>query len=249
MTAPAETKAPCLSDQRETQDDRWLEIFSIFIHDLESPLASVKYLIKLMEEGRLDLSKELHRQLVGSAGIAVRRAESIIYDILAIAKAGKVGLPVNLTTLIPDTVVREAVGLASGSAQENEITISYANGAVGVSVEADPELLQRTIDNLIYNAIRHTPRGGRIEVTVESGRECIFIHVKDSGQGLGDINPEALFEKFGQVEYRAQGKHRGVGLGLYFCRLAAQGMGGTVIASDHADGGAVFSVKLRKAKE
>jgi K+-sensing histidine kinase KdpD len=72
--------------------------------------------------------------------------------------------------------------------------------------------------------------------------------VKDSGPGLGEIDPETLFEKYGQAEIRARGKHRGVGLGLYFCRLAAAGMGGTVLADDHPKGGAVFSIKLQKSE-
>ncbi len=66
---------------------------------------------------------------------------------------------------------------------------------------------------------------------------------------MGDIDPEVLFEKYGQLKLRSEGRHRGVGLGLYFCKLAVQGMGGTIMADDHPDEGAVFSIKLRKAKE
>jgi signal transduction histidine kinase len=57
-----------------------------------------------------------------------------------------------------------------------------------------------------------------------------------------------LFEKYGQFNLRSQGKTPGRGLGLYFCKLAATGMGGTILADDHPKGGAVFSIKLNKAK-
>jgi signal transduction histidine kinase len=231
-----------------TAADSWLELFSIFIHDLESPLASTKYLINLLESGRYDAGKPNHRRLVKSSHIALTRAESILYDIMAVARAGKIGLPVEMTNLVPTAVVEEALDLIAGAAEERGVTTTFTNNSGDIPVHADPKLLKRVLDNLLYNALRHTPDGGQIAVYTEPGKKCLFIHVKDSGSGLGDIDPELLFEKYGQVMYRSQGKHRGVGLGLYFCRLAATGMGGTVLADDHPKGGAVFTIKLLKAE-
>ena len=228
--------------------DRWLDIFSLFIHDLESPLASTKYLLNLLESGRFEPDKANHRRLVKSSRIALTRAESILYDIMAVARAGKIGLPVEMTSLVPTAVIEEAMELVSGSCEECGVTLSFTNNSGDIPVRTDPKLLKRVLDNLLYNALRHTPNGGQISVYTEPGVKCLFIHVKDTGPGLGDIDPETLFEKYGQVIQRSQGKHRGVGLGLYFCRLAATGMGGTVLADDHPKGGAVFTIKLMKAE-
>ncbi len=227
--------------------DKWLELFSMFIHDIESPLASIKYLLKLLEEGKYDPQKEIHRRIVTSTKIAMDRSESIIYDIMNVAKAGKVGLPISLIEIVPVEIIMEAIQMAESSAEERDVKITYKNNAGQTSVNADPSLLKRMIDNLLYNAFRHTPDGGNIAVYSDLGDESLFIHIKDSGPGLGDIDPEKLFEKYGQAELRAQGKHRGVGLGLYFCKLAATGMGGAIIAEDHNKGGAVFTIRLRKA--
>jgi signal transduction histidine kinase len=226
--------------------DRGLEIFSLFVHDLESPLASTKYLLQLLESGRFEPGKLTHQRLVRSSRIALERAESILYDIMAVARAGQVGLPVEMTNLVPTAIIEEAIELVSGSTEECGVAVSFTNNSGDVAVKADPKLLKRVLDNLLYNALRHTPTGGQIAVYTEPGKKCLFIHVKDSGPGLGEIDPETLFEKYGQAETRARGKHRGVGLGLYFCRLAAAGMGGTVLADDHPKGGAVFSIKLQK---
>ena len=228
--------------------DRWLEIFALFIHDLESPLASTKYLLTQIETGRFDPEKKMHQRLLKGSKIALDRAESILYDILAVARAGNAGLPVSMTDLVPTAVIEEAITLASGSAMERGVEINFTNNTGEIPVAADPKLLKRMLDNLIFNAIRHTPNGRQVAVYTEPGEECVFIHVKDSGSGLGDVDPIQLFEKYGQVNMRAQGKHQGVGLGLYFCRLAATGMGGTILADDHPKGGAVFSIKLRKAE-
>ena len=229
--------------------DRWLEIFALFIHDLESPLASTKYLLTQIEAGRFDPEKKMHQRLLQSSRIAMDRAESILYDIMDVARSGNAGLPVAMTNLVPTAVIEEAITMASGSAMERGVEISFTNNAGDIPIEADPKLLKRMLDNLIFNALCHTPSGGRVSVYTERGNECVFIHVKDSGPGLGDIDPVQLFEKYGQVKIRAHGRHRGVGLGLYFCRLAATGMGGTILADDHPKGGAVFSIKLNKEEE
>jgi signal transduction histidine kinase len=233
----------------DDQDDTWLEVFSIFVHDIESPLASIKYLLKIMEDGRLDLRKPLHQRMVRSSRIALERAESIIYDIMAVARAGSAGLPVSNVVLDPIPLIKEAVEMVAASAEDRDIEIKLALPDQPVKVHADPKLLPRVLDNLLYNSLRHTPSGRAVTVCLEENDDRLFVHIKDDGSGLGDIDPARLFEKYGQLQMRSEGKHRGVGLGLYFCKLAMTGMGGTVIAADHDDGGAVFSVRLKKAEE
>ncbi|MBU0983630.1 MAG: hypothetical protein KKA42_07155, partial [candidate division Zixibacteria bacterium] len=133
-------------DADRDEADRWVEIFSIFIHDLESPFASMKYLLRLIESGKLDLAREPHKRLVSSSRVAVERAESILYDIMAVAKAGKVGIPVELMSLVPVALINEAIELASNSAQERGIEITFTNNAGNIPVQADPRLMKRTLD-------------------------------------------------------------------------------------------------------
>ena len=115
-----ETPVPSANvDQNaEAANDRWLEFFSVLIHDIESPMASVKYLLKLLDEDRLDLQKPAHKTLVTSSRIAVDRVESIIYYILAVSRAGRIGLPVKLQTVYPEATMKEAINLAEGSQVE-----------------------------------------------------------------------------------------------------------------------------------
>lgn len=229
--------------------DQWLEMFALFAHDLESPLATMKYVLRLIEDGKLDLSNPRHCQIVSSSRIAVERAESILYDSMAVAKAGDLGFPVNLEKMTLGPIIREVAGMASVSAAENQVKVVVTEPVAGQSAEIDTHLLKRALDNLLFNAIRHTPSGGTVTVSTQTDARHICIQIRDSGNGLGDIDPEELFEKYGQIKLRSQGKHRGVGLGLYFCRLAAVAMGGTVTAANHPDGGAVFTLCLRRSGE
>lgn len=240
-------KTPIANIDQGGEGDKWLEMFSLFIHDLEPSLASMKYILKLLEGGKLDLKKTTHRDMVSSAGVAVKRAETIIFDIMAVARSGKMGLPVSMTVLNPQALVDEAAGLARVTAAEYGLSIIVREDGSLPLVKADPILLARTLDNFVFNAMRHTPAGGEVMIYTTTEKKSFYIHVKDTGPGLDDIEPHTLFEKFGQFNLRSSGKHRGVGLGLYFCKLAATGMGGAVMADDHPDGGAVFSIKLQKA--
>jgi signal transduction histidine kinase len=245
----SETKNVLTAEVGDDQEDKWLEVFSIFVHDIESPLASIKYLLRIMEDGRLDLSKPLHQRMIKSSRIALERAESIIFDIMAVARAGSAGLPVSNAVIDPLPLIKESVELVSASAEDRDIEIKLSVPEQQLKVSADPKLLPRVLDNLLYNSLRHTPSGRTIAVYLEDCGDRLFVHIKDDGSGLGEIDPSKLFEKYGQLQLRSEGKHRGVGLGLYFCKLAMTGMGGTVIAADHEDGGAVFSIRLKKAEE
>ncbi len=228
--------------------DKWLEFVAVLLHDMESPLASMKYLLKLLDERKLDLDKPIHRRIITSSHIALERTESIIYDILAVTKAGEMGIPCKLTEVSLLPVVKEAAVMVSGSAEEHGIEIKLPDNSEEFTVQADSGLLKRVLDNLLYNAVRHTPDQGTIRIYIEEESRSVFVHIKDSGSGLGDIDPEVLFEKYGQLKLRTEGRHRGVGLGLYFCKLAAMGMGGTILADDHTEGGAVSNINLRKAQ-
>lgn len=251
-TIASRTSHIIVADARSAEQpvmDQWLEMFALFAHDLESPLATMKYVLRLIEDGKLDLSNPRHCQIVSSSRIAVERAESILYDSMAVAKAGDLGFPVNLEKMTLGPIIREVAGMASVSAAENQVKVVVTEPVAGQSAEIDTHLLKRALDNLLFNAIRHTPSGGTVTVSTQTDARHICIQIRDSGNGLGDIDPEELFEKYGQIKLRSQGKHRGVGLGLYFCRLAAVAMGGTVTAANHPDGGAVFTLCLRRSGE
>ena len=249
VSVKEKTKTDSSKDNSDAEGSTWLELFSLFVHDLESPLSSMKYILRLLDENKLDLKRDGHAELVLSSRIAVDRAESILYDILAVAKAGRAGLPVEMETLKVGSIIQETAALIRGSAMSNEITIVTEDQDDFPLIKADPKLLRRMIDNLLFNALRHTPSGGTIKLYTENGTSKFTIHIKDDGPGLGDVATDELFDKFGQADLRREGKHRGVGLGLYFCKLAATGMGGIVMADDHPDGGAVFSIILTKAQE
>ena len=239
------TVANTKSDSISPQENQALQFVSMFVHDLEGPLVSLKSLLRLMERQTYDPQKPLHRQLVKSSRIALERAELLVYDLLTAARAGATDLQVKFAGCNLQAAISESCQMAGPAAAENEIVIKQEAPPDEIIVRADPALLSRVLDNLIYNAIRHTPPGGEIMVEAAAKGDVVEISVTDNGSGIHDIDPEELFTIYKQADFRARGLHRGVGIGLYLCRLAVGKMGGEITAFNSKDRGACFRFTLK----
>ena len=109
-------------------------------------------------------------------------------------------------------------------------------------VPADDALLRRMLENLVDTAIRHTPRGGRVEANATRRPNTLALSVATTGPAIDQCERERLFEKFGGRENEASSSN--VGLGLHFCRLAAEAHGGRVDIESSATYPTVFVVEL-----
>ncbi len=233
-------KSPDQSQTDGKAQDVFLDMASLLLHDLEGPIASMRSILRLLENNRYDSSKELHQRLVASTKMALQRAETILQDVMAAAKAEHVGLPVEIEKFDIAPLLNETILMASGFAAENDTSIVVDTQPEGFIVSADRDLVSRVMDNLLFNAVRHTPRGGTIRVKVTPANDNLVISITDGGDGFGDIDPEVLFTKYEQIKLRKERRHRGVGLGLYFCRLATEAFGGKVWAENAPESGGRF---------
>jgi len=224
--------------------DSFLDMASLMVHDLEGPLASMKTVLRLLERGHYDPQKELHQKLVLSTRIAIERSEAIIEDLMTVAKMESLSLPVDIESFDLIPVLGESILMASSFASENNIEIVMGHAPISCSVTGDKNLVARVADNLVFNAVRHTPSGGIITIDIDIDNLIATVSVTDSGSGFGDIDPDELFTKYRQAKLRKERKHHGVGLGLYFCRLATEAMNGSVWAGTAPSGGAVFSFTI-----
>ncbi len=221
-----------------------LQFVSMFVHDLEGPLVSMKTLLRLLEREKFDQKKPAHQALLTSADIAVNRAEALIYDLLTVARSGESNLVVDLKDCNLNRLITDSCLMAEPSAQENRVRIMMKLPEENTVVLADRLLVERVLDNLIFNGIRHTPPNGNVTIEVMPGKTEVEIAVSDTGPGFKDMDPEDLFTIFKQTDYRVRGLHRGVGVGLYLCRLAVDKMDGNIQAENSPDGGALFRFTL-----
>jgi K+-sensing histidine kinase KdpD len=229
----------------EVKKDLLVNFVAIMVHDLQGPFVSMKTLLKLLKGGRFDPRNQVHNDLMTSSIMALDRAEMIIYDLIDIAKGEAIGLPVNLDFYDLNEQLDNSIKTMFGSAQEYGVKIK-ANLDGSIKAQIDKNLFLRVIDNLIYNGIKHSVRGGVITIESAVVEDKVIVVVSDEGEGLEGFNPEDLFDKYKQMKLRQEGKYKGVGLGLYFCRLAIDSMGGHIWAEKNPQGGASFKISLIK---
>ena len=118
----------------------------------------------------------------------------------------------------------------------------------GVSVYADPEMLLQILVNLLANAVKFTPEGGRIDVTLHLGGPRVEIRVSDNGIGIAPRDQRRIFEPFVQVDERLTRHAAGTGLGLAISRELAMGMGGAVSVESEQGQGSTFTVTLSRGR-
>jgi PAS domain S-box-containing protein len=236
----AERAARAEADQANRTKDQFLAILS---HELRQPLNTLLGCAGALRRQRLD--PEGHERALDAIDRSMRALTRMIDDLLDIAriKAGKLALqrrPVSVGPLVAETL--DAV---QHEAKAKGLTFETALGPTPAIVSADADRLRQVLMNLLSNAMKYTPAGGRVQVraTTDDGR--VRIAVTDSGVGIDrDFLPH-VFERFRQADSRPGGTQGGLGLGLAIVREIVEMHGGSVRAqSEGRDRGATFVVEL-----
>jgi signal transduction histidine kinase len=116
---------------------------------------------------------------------------------------------------------------------------------LGTKIKMDADMIRRVIENLFINAVKHTDKGGRIEIRVRKKPEQnIVISVIDDGEGIAEDQKEVVFEKFSQARHRQRGRKTDTGLGLTFCKLAVEAHGGAIKLRSELGKGTTFDIIL-----
>jgi len=230
--------------QLRHQELRELEVtreslMHMIVHDLRNPLSVMKSYLSLMEDEWVGSSEEI-RNFVRAFETGTQTLLDMTTSILDLAKleAGELSLSldeVNVRSLVSDVVLGMQPQLVDGA---NSIDISVTEALP--PVQADEEIIRRTLVNILGNAINFSPHGGRIEIRALAAGECIRVEVEDSGPGIPPEFREHVFEKFGQIESRDAGVKYSTGLGLAFCKLAIAAHQGCIGVDGPERQGSVF---------
>ena len=208
-------------------------------HDLRTPLTAILgYAELLRRRGGLDARQT---QAVDVIDRNAQRLLRLVNDVLLLAqvRAGKLSLerhPVDLAQLVAD-----AVELAQPLAEQAKLNLDAEVPADRVVVEADAARLAQLLDNLVANAIKFTPAGGRVTVRARQSRGVAAIDVEDTGIGITDADRESLFDVF--VRGRSASAP-GTGLGLAIVRAVADAHGARVVVAPGEGGGTRFTVSF-----
>jgi two-component system OmpR family sensor kinase len=224
---------------RQASEDRLRRFLADASHELRTPLASIRGYAELFRLGAADDPATLERAMSRIEAEAARMGV-LVEDLLILAALDQA--PDRPRTVVDlRELADHAVSDARVMAPDRDITLDAEGPA---AVRGDPDQLRQLLANLMRNAVIHTPPGSPIEVglTVADGRAR--LRIRDHGPGVPSDAGEQLFERFWRTEHgRARGRG-GAGLGLSIVKAIVVAHGGTVTASNAADGGAIFEVAL-----
>ena len=209
-------------------------------HELRTPLTSIKANTSLAISGDPTLEECL--QALHKSDRAADTMSHLVDDLLLLSRsdAGQLELRpqrVDLGALIDDVCT-------TFEAQAKSAGVELAAHADLVVTTVDPLAMERVLVNLVSNALRHTPEGGRVDLDARVSDGHVVLTVSDTGEGISPEHLPHLFDRFYRVDDARTRSAGGVGLGLAICRTLVERMGGTILVNSTVGSGTIVTVNV-----
>jgi len=219
------------------------ELVAVVSHDLRNPMTIIIMQCGMMQ--RLvsrDEGKNTGRMsaALGTMEEATARMNTLIADLLDKSKLEAGHYPLDCKPLDVVELLEQACALLVTLTQHKGIELNCSS-AEGLSIDADPQRLFQVLSNLLGNAIKFTPAGGRIDLSASRVGANVLISVRDNGGGIHAVHLPHIFERYWSVR---EGNPNGSGLGLYICRSIVQAHGGELWAESEPGVGSVFTFSI-----
>lgn len=209
-------------------------------HELRTPLSLILGHAEAVYDGVLPPTQENFEIIREEA----TRLEHLVNDlrILSLADAGE--LTINLQTIEPQRLLQEVASLYQYQAQKKNISLELDIASPLSTIEVDPGRMTQVLTNILDNATRHTPEGGRIVLAARQPQDQIELSILDSGPGLQTDDINHIFERFYRTDPSRQREDGGSGLGLAIARSIVQAHGGQLSAQSEAGQGLRIIITL-----
>jgi PAS domain S-box-containing protein len=222
------------------------EFVSVVSHELRTPLTSIKGAVGLLAGGVTGALPPKAGEMAKIAQSNVERLGRLVDDILDLQRIESGRISMDKRSCDIADLMKESAESVHLVAETESVTIvtSHCPGLI----RADRERMTQAFVNLLGNAIKFSPRGGRIEFAAERTAGSVLFRVKDEGRGIPREKLETIFERFVQVDASDAREKGGTGLGLAICRSIVEQHGGRVWAESEPGRGSTFYVQLPLAE-
>jgi len=222
------------------------KIFSIVSHDLRGPIGSLNAVLQMMENSQI--SREEFQMLIKSLHVNVNQLHGTLDNLLQWTQAQSQELKAMPQSFIFRVPVDAVFQLLKFKADSKGVLLQK-QGDLEIGVFADLTMTRSILNNLISNAIKFTPNGGTIHVSVESDQKMVKITVKDNGIGMPPEMVKSLFKTAQHFSTPGTDEEKGTGLGLLLCKEFIEKNGGTISVSSDLLKGSTFSFTLPLMKK
>ncbi len=220
------------------------EFVSVVSHELRTPLTSIAGALGLLEGGAAGRLPERAGQLVDIAHKNSERLVRLLNDILDLEKIESGKMAFKLAPVGLGGVVAASIEANRAYAHKLGVELWLAPAAADGLVFADPDRLGQVLTNLLSNAAKFSPKGGRVEVGIAKRGEVMRVSVRDHGPGIPAEFRKSIFQKFAQADSSDARQLGGTGLGLNIAKRIAEHHGGELSFEAAAGGGTLFHLDL-----
>lgn len=222
------------------------DFYSMVTHDMRNPASATVMILDLLLSDYADSLTPPQLELLNMARDASRKLLGLINDYLDFAKIEAGYLKLDRQTVDLRDVVEAGVRFGQVQAQSKNQTVILDLPQQPLYASVDPERIKQVVDNLVSNAVKYTPEGGRITVQLYRDGKFALLRVSDTGQGISKAQMEVLFTKYQRLPGETARRIQGTGLGLFIVKQTVEAHGGSVWAeSEGIPGkGSTFFVKL-----
>jgi signal transduction histidine kinase len=218
------------------------EFVAVVSHELRTPLTSIIGYLELMSEGE---GGDLTAEQAGYLAVVQRstnRLADLVGDLLLVAETERGPLALERVETDLGSIAAHAVEAARPAADARSVVVLLENG--GGTIHGDPTRLAQMLDNLVSNAIKFTPEGGRVIVRATADGHQAVVEVADTGEGVADGDRDRLFDPFFRSREANARAVPGTGLGLTITKAIVDAHGGTVQVGPAPGGGTIFRVRI-----
>jgi signal transduction histidine kinase len=212
-------------------------------HELKTPLTSIRAYIETLQMPEIAGDPERRARYFDTIAQETRRLDRIVSDLLDLARYENGVGSLDSQVFSIERLFQQVAARHERDADARAVTIAINVAETHDQVFADPHRIDQVIDNLVANALRHTPRGGRITLSARRLGDDMLLAVRDTGEGIAAEHLPHVFDRFYKVDPSRPGGAAGSGLGLSIVKAIVERHGGTVRVGS-APGGTEFTVSL-----